>query len=341
MNKELLLKSPSYKKAMDALQKMVREHPKRYRLGVLMSALVTLAYTVARAFQGNIKRLASLSCAGMVFVACSSFAFTERSVDVSFPGQTTDILRAGTTRPQMTTSETVELTGAEGLLDEDAWFTLQDIMEMDAPEADLQDAPVSDASTGFRADDWRLILVNKQHPIPADYEFPLGDISSEMHCDRRILPYLQQMFTDAYAEGLHLYVASPYRSGELQLSNFNNRVRHHLNNGHSYAEAYTLTSQVITIPGASEHEIGLALDIVCAEYRMLEEGFGATSAGRWLAEHCAEYGFIVRYPKGKEHITAIEYEPWHFRYVGREAATIIMEEGITLEEFWAHYIYRQ
>ena len=87
------------------------------------------------------------------------------------------------------------------------------------------------------------------------------------------------------------------------------------------------------MPGSSEHQIGLSLDIVCNSYQSLDEGFGDTEAGIWLREHCAEFGFILRYPKGKEYITGIEFEPWHFRYVGVDAATIIMSREITLEEF--------
>ena len=94
-----------------------------------------------------------------------------------------------------------------------------------------------------------------------------------------------------------------------------------------------LGSQVVTVPGASEHQLGLALDIVSNTYTALDQGFGNTDAGKWLYEHSREYGFILRYPKDKEYITGIDFEPWHFRYVGIEAATVIMDEGITLEEF--------
>jgi D-alanyl-D-alanine carboxypeptidase len=105
--------------------------------------------------------------------------------------------------------------------------------------------------------------------------------------------------------------------------------------GYSYLEAYKLASITVTIPDASEHQIGLALDITSTSYSQLEIGFGDTNAGKWLAAHCAEYGFILRYPLGKEDVTGIQYEPWHFRYVGKAAATQIMEQGITLEEFVA------
>jgi len=98
-------------------------------------------------------------------------------------------------------------------------------------------------------------------------------------------------------------------------------------------EAYTLASQIVMVPGASEHQLGLALDITSDTYIELLQGFADTEAGKWLAEHCCEYGFVLRYPLGKEDITGVEYEPWHFRYVGKEAATVMTEEGICLEEF--------
>jgi D-alanyl-D-alanine carboxypeptidase len=114
---------------------------------------------------------------------------------------------------------------------------------------------------------------------------------------------------------------------------FQKKINRFMNKGYSYLEAYRLSSQAVTVPGSSEHEIGLALDIYSPDYKQLNSGFGDTEEGKWLAEHCAEYGFILRYPLGKEEITGIEFEPWHFRYVGKAAAKIITENEITLEEF--------
>ena len=105
-----------------------------------------------------------------------------------------------------------------------------------------------------------------------------------------------------------------------------------MDKGMSYIDAYKVSSQAVTVPGASEHQIGLALDIVCSTYYNLNEGYGETQAGQWLEAHSYEYGFTLRYPKGKEYITGIEYEPWHFRYVGKEAAGVMKEKGICLEE---------
>ena len=185
----------------------------------------------------------------------------------------------------------------------------------------------------FSKDDWNLLLVNKQHPVPENHTFELGTIAGAMECDARILPELFAMLKAAKDEGISLSVCSPYRDISRQKILFDRKIKLHMGNGYSYMEAYKKASQIVTVPGASEHQIGLALDIISSDYTSLDEGFGKTAAGKWLKEHSKEYGFILRYPKGKEYITGIDFEPWHFRYVGKEAATIIMDNEITLEEF--------
>lgn len=190
----------------------------------------------------------------------------------------------------------------------------------------------------FRSDDWRLVLINKQNSIPDDYTFQLGTIKGKMQCDKRILEDLLAMLEAAEEDGVNLTICSPYRDLEYQQMLFNRKIERYMKRGMSYMEAYQLSSQAVTVPGASEHQIGLALDIVCNDYMSLDEGFGDTKAGKWLATNSCRFGFILRYPEGKENITGIEYEPWHFRYVGKAAATVIMEQGITLEEFWEEYV---
>jgi len=193
----------------------------------------------------------------------------------------------------------------------------------------------------FSEDDWRIMLINKQHSIPDDYEPVLGEINTMkgiMQCDARIIEELKQMMQDAKQEKIVLAICSPYRDMEYQKMLFNRKINRYMDMGLSYMEAYRLAGEYVTMPGASEHQLGLALDIVCNTYTSLNEGFEDTDAGKWLAANCHKYGFILRYPKGKEEITGIGYEPWHFRYVGVEAATIIMEDEITLEEFWEEYL---
>lgn len=193
----------------------------------------------------------------------------------------------------------------------------------------------------FSADDWRIMLINKQHSIPDDYKPVLGEINTMkgiMQCDARIIEELKQMMQDAKKESIVLAICSPYRDMEYQKMLFNRKINRYMDMGLSYMEAYQLAGEYVTVPGASEHQLGLALDIVCNSYTSLNDGFADTDAGIWLAANCHKYGFILRYPKGKEDITGIGYEPWHFRYVGVEAATIIMEDEITLEEFWEEYL---
>lgn len=193
----------------------------------------------------------------------------------------------------------------------------------------------------FDAKDWKIMLINKQHPIPEDYTFTLGNIKTmkgTMKCDERIIEELLSMMQDAKKDGVNLAICSPYRDLKYQEVLFDRKIVNYMNKGMSYLDAYKVASQAVTLPGASEHQVGLAIDIVCDTYQLLDEGFGNTDAGIWLSEHCSEYGFILRYPKGKEYITSIEYEPWHFRYVGKDAAAIIMEQGLCLEEFWDQYL---
>ncbi|MCR5278087.1 MAG: M15 family metallopeptidase [Lachnospiraceae bacterium] len=204
---------------------------------------------------------------------------------------------------------------------------------IDEIEVDADTDIVGDTSS-FDKNAWYLILVNKTHPIPDDYKVKLATIKGNLQCDERVLKPLLDMLNAAKKDGVNIYVTSPYRSGELQQTLFNKRIRILMeNHGYSYVDAYKAVSQKVIVPGTSEHQLGMCFDIVTDYHKTLDFEFANTQAGKWLVKHCAEYGFILRYPRGKEDITGIEFEPWHFRFVGVEAAEYIMEHGITLEEF--------
>lgn len=196
-----------------------------------------------------------------------------------------------------------------------------------ATEQAVEEVPQFDKS------DWKLLLVNKQHTVPDDYTFTLGTIKGSMKCDERIIEPLTQMFTAAKEDGVNLIVCSPYRDLSRQEYLFDRKMKTYINSGYSYMDAYKESSAVVTVPGASEHQIGLAVDLICDNYSQLNEGFADTAAGKWLNENSYKYGFILRYPADKEDITGIIYEPWHFRYVGVDAATVIHDRNICLEEF--------
>ncbi|MBQ8527785.1 MAG: M15 family metallopeptidase [Lachnospiraceae bacterium] len=218
-------------------------------------------------------------------------------------------------------------------------YTLDDVMEYDSSNVENEEQaqePEGEVNLeSFDKNDWKIMLINKQHPVPEDYEFTLATIKGSMKCDERIIPELQQMMKDAQKDGVSLVIRSPYRDYERQIYLFNRKIKNYMRSKMSYLESYRTTAQSVTVPGASEHQVGLALDITSNTYTTLTEGFAETEAGKWLAEHSYEYGFILRYPDGKEDITGITFEPWHFRYVGKTAAKYIYDNDLTLEEFVA------
>lgn len=183
-----------------------------------------------------------------------------------------------------------------------------------------------------QGDDWQLLLVNPWHPIPEDYKPELTELWNGESVDSRIYPDLQAMFDDARAAGLEPYVTSGYRTNQVQQSLMDEEIADYIAQGYSEEEAERIAGQWVAAPGTSEHQIGLAVDI-----SMENTGTQGTSdVWKWLMDHSYEYGFILRYPEDKSDITGISYEPWHYRYVGKEAAEEIYRRGICLEEYLAN-----
>lgn len=181
-----------------------------------------------------------------------------------------------------------------------------------------------------------ILLVNKENKLPDDYEVELLTLPDGVNqAAKEAYQPLCDMLKAGQKAGLSFEICSSYRDVERQEELFEEDLRALINQGYSYFQAYEEVAKETMPPGYSEHSTGLAFDIVALDYQMLDEGQVRTAENKWLQEHCAEYGFILRYPQGKEDITAISYESWHFRYVGVEAAEYIMEKGITLEEYLA------
>lgn len=178
-------------------------------------------------------------------------------------------------------------------------------------------------------DDWMQLLVNSSNAIPDGYApTELTELSNGQSVDKRIYPSLQSMFDDARAQGVYPVVSSGYRTAKQQQSEMDDKIQEYIDDGKSEDEARALAATYVAQVGYSEHEAGLAIDIVAKANKSDDDTVWA-----WMKEHCAEYGFILRYPEGKEGVTGMSYEPWHFRYVGVEAAQKIMGAGITLEEY--------
>lgn len=183
-------------------------------------------------------------------------------------------------------------------------------------------------------DNWPLILANIDHPIPEDYRIETRTLPNGLAFDARAYDNLMTMLNDGEKQGLSFVVCSAYRTVDFQKNLFEAQVaKQQKNNGLSYNEAYEVAKTIVALPGTSEHNLGLAADIVALDYQMLDEGYAATPEAKWLKENSAKYGFVLRYPAEKEEITKIIYEPWHFRYVGTEHAQEINRLNLCLEEY--------
>ena len=175
---------------------------------------------------------------------------------------------------------------------------------------------------------WNLILVNRDSYIPDDYQVELTELSNGKKIDSRIYPELQEMFNDARAQGYGLFVREGYRTQEEQQQLMDEKIEAYENEGKSKSEAKKLAEQWVAIPGTSEHQLGIAVDINADTTKSSSD-----DVYNWLAENAHTYGFIKRYPSNKTDITGVINEPWHYRYVGKEAASKIYSQGICLEEY--------
>lgn len=181
-------------------------------------------------------------------------------------------------------------------------------------------------------------LVNKDYSLPSDYEpddlvvpditFSINYESEKKYMRQVASDAIETLFADAKMEELELVAVSGYRSYERQQEIYENNLK---------TRGTTHTNQYSAKPGYSEHQTGLVMDVSCkSENYDLQESFGDTPEGKWVAENCAKYGFVIRYPEGKSEITGYAYEPWHLRYVGVEMAAFLTENNLTLDEYY-HY----
>lgn len=180
---------------------------------------------------------------------------------------------------------------------------------------------------------WYLTLVNLWNPVPEGYQVTLKRLSGINAVDERCNPDLQQMLRDCRKAGCSPVICSSYRTQEKQAYLYDNKVLRLMDQGYTRDGALAEAARAVARPGTSEHQLGLALDIVDRSYQQLDSLQENTATQEWLMEHSWEYGFILRYPEEKSEITGIIYEPWHYRYVGIEAAKEMHETGLCLEEY--------
>ena len=180
-----------------------------------------------------------------------------------------------------------------------------------------------------KINDWRLTLVNKENSLPLDFTIELANIDKTRQVDKRIIGELKEMIQAMKNAGINnIWVQSAYRSIEYQENLYNKKVNEYLKLGLTKEEAEKLTSEYINKPGESEHNLGLAVD-----FNRVNDEFKNTKAFEWLSINAKDYGFVMRYPEEKAEITGIEYEPWHWRYVGKENSYKMNELNMCLEEY--------
>ena len=185
--------------------------------------------------------------------------------------------------------------------------------------------------------EWQYVLINKDTPIKS-YAPSVRQFGTDgPYVDKRIIDSLSALIAAAKEAGFEPYISVGYRSYADQQQLFNEKASELSQNGaYTYEEAQQIAAEIVAKPGTSDHQTGLAVDILDKEYEVLDYSKMDSKFFDWLDANCAQFGFIKRYPSNKKSVTGWD-EPWHYRYVGKEAAEFIMKNGMCLEEFAAHY----
>lgn len=210
----------------------------------------------------------------------------------------------------------------------------------DNPQSSQQDTKDEEESK-LPADksDWKLILVNRKNPLPDGFTVELEETIGTYKFDVRAADDLRAFMKAAKADGVALSVISTFRKQSTQERLYAEKVAEYVNAGYNKDDAKNEAARWVAVPGTSEHQSGLAVDVVSADWYSknddLYDTFENTDEFAWLIEHCVEYGFILRFAKDKQEITGITYEPWHYRYVGVENARYMTEHNLCLEEYIA------
>lgn len=235
-----------------------------------------------------------------------------------------------------TSETTAEGTSKENtILEEDSQSNGNDLSRNSNMNLLDRENDENSGNTGNQSDpfiinnDWRLTLANYENIIPENFEIELANIDEERQFDARAIQYLNQMMEDMRNDGItNIWIQSAYRSVKKQKELYNNSINKYLKQGKTQEEAEKLTLEYINKPGASDHNLGLAVD-----FNYVDESFEDLKGFEWLQQNAEKYGFVLRYPKDKEKITKIKYEPWHWRFVGQEHAKKMNELNMCLEEY--------
>ncbi len=300
-------------KELRALTRARRKRRARLQLIALVLGLLVFAaavFLIVRANRGGPADPPAQSGETTAAPSGTDPAQTEQGTETGQPSGTQSPSDPEPTEPATSAAEATTEPGTQG--------------ETEAPTEPTGQEPTEPETPGDES--WKLLLVNADHPLPEGFSVKLKELRNGHHVDERIYPELQQMFDDARAAGIHPFINESYRTSARQQEIMDKYVANYMAAGMSREQAEAEARKLVAIPGTSEHELGLALDIIA------EFDADSTATWLWLRENAPRYGFILRYPEGKEEITGISYEPWHFRYVGVPTAQEITESGLCLEE---------
>lgn len=180
----------------------------------------------------------------------------------------------------------------------------------------------------------KLLLINHENPLPDNFKPCLADLFEGFQLEKHAALAMKQMLCSALKEEVHIRIFSAYRSISYQRGLFDQDMQRYIVKGMSYDEAYKKTAFSVAVPGESEHNAGLAADISSMDWKgEITADFENTPEFKWLDRNAHKFGFILRYPKGKENITGITYEPWHYRFVGKHHSCCMKRMNLTLEEY--------
>lgn len=236
----------------------------------------------------------------------------------------------------------VQLTSEVIVGGSDSVFVRSD--NLDDPLSGYKDSETSDSNKhadlefpDINITDWRYILINADNPMNSYVPDVRGVGDWDISIDTRVREGLNELMQAARDAGFEPYLSLGYVSFSSQQHMFNEKASELSDSGtYSYDEAREIAAELVAKPGTSDHQTGLGIDITDKQYDIYDYSKMDHKFFEWLDEHCSEYGFIKRYPSDKKSITGWD-EPWHYRYVGKEAAVFISENGLCLEEFVAHY----
>ncbi len=208
------------------------------------------------------------------------------------------------------------------------------------PTPDAQAVAAAALAQAMLSDPY-MILINSENPVPENYTVETKVVNASLGRELEVnaADAFLQMQSDAKAAGLTLLAQSGYRSVAYQTTLYDNETQEYLDQGYTEEEARAKAATVVAVPGFSEHNCGLAVDINTPAFMGLDTGFENTPEFTWLAENAQNYGFILRYTREDQETTGIIYEPWHWRYVGIENAKAIYESGLCLENYYEEYLW--